>query len=440
MGKTATAESVAIENKKPLFSITCGDLGLSPSEVESNLVEIFRLAHKWDCVLLLDEADIFLSQRSRNDLKRNALVSVFLRVLEYYNGLLFLTTNRVGTIDEAFKSRIHMSLYYAPLEAEQTIEIFRLNIGKLKEIERQKSTLTKQPELIINGEDILAFAQQHLQENGASWNGRQIRNAFQVASSLAHYDYQKKVQKASEQREEPPPPPELNSEFFRKVQHATNTFDTYMMETKGWDDAEYAHKQGERSDHVKPTRFPRDGARYPSDQVAATGGPQYTRTASQAGLFSESTPTRNLANLPQVSQTYGHAGPHANHWPVQGQFGGPPQYTSPLAPSIPGHYNISPVSQVGHGQKMQEEPRQGFLSPPSPTPAVLRSADGYKAMGQRSYEIPITGSRPVMTAGSIRPQDSDMIRHWNEGGANEVRNTGFQKHYGQSSAAEDFYD
>lgn len=75
VGKTSTAEAVAHAKKKPLFTITCGDLGFSPSEVESSLKEIFRLAHLWDCVLLMDEADVFLSQRSTWDLKRNALVS-----------------------------------------------------------------------------------------------------------------------------------------------------------------------------------------------------------------------------------------------------------------------------------------------------------------------------------------------------------------------------
>ena len=75
VGKTSTAECVAEANKKPLFSITCGDLGLFPADVESNLSEIFRLAHLWDCVLLLDEADVFLAQRTKQDLNRNALVS-----------------------------------------------------------------------------------------------------------------------------------------------------------------------------------------------------------------------------------------------------------------------------------------------------------------------------------------------------------------------------
>ena len=50
-----------------------------------------------DTVVLLDEADVFLEERDVRDLNRNALVSVFLRALEYYEGILILTSNRVGT-------------------------------------------------------------------------------------------------------------------------------------------------------------------------------------------------------------------------------------------------------------------------------------------------------------------------------------------------------
>lgn len=77
VGKTATAEAIAYAHRKPLFSITCGDLGIEPTGVERTLSEIFRLANLWDCVLLLDEAEIFLSHREKKDdnLQRNALVS-----------------------------------------------------------------------------------------------------------------------------------------------------------------------------------------------------------------------------------------------------------------------------------------------------------------------------------------------------------------------------
>jgi len=111
VGKTSTAETIADATGRPLLSVTCGDIGEHASDVEKNLEQIFTNSHRWGCVLLLDEAEVFLAKRNLEDLRRNAMVSVFLRILEYYSGILFLTTNRVGTIDEAFKSRIHVSLY-----------------------------------------------------------------------------------------------------------------------------------------------------------------------------------------------------------------------------------------------------------------------------------------------------------------------------------------
>lgn len=81
---------VAHSNQKPLLPITCGkislqvvsncakcskgDLRVTPKEVESKLESHFQLAQAWDCVLLLDEADVFLAQRNNTDL-RNALLS-----------------------------------------------------------------------------------------------------------------------------------------------------------------------------------------------------------------------------------------------------------------------------------------------------------------------------------------------------------------------------
>lgn len=75
VGKTATAEAVAQKWGRPLFPITCGDLGSTAESVEKSLNSIFRLAKLWDCVLLLDEADVFITQRTKYDLQRNALVS-----------------------------------------------------------------------------------------------------------------------------------------------------------------------------------------------------------------------------------------------------------------------------------------------------------------------------------------------------------------------------
>ncbi|KAL1864168.1 hypothetical protein VTK73DRAFT_6103 [Phialemonium thermophilum] len=108
-----TAEGVAEMFKKPLLQITCGDSGTSAPEVEKALESHFSLASRWGCILLLDEADVFPAARSKEDFKRNSLVSgssqiipvpfsVFLRVLEYYAGVLVLTTNRVGAGQQQF--------------------------------------------------------------------------------------------------------------------------------------------------------------------------------------------------------------------------------------------------------------------------------------------------------------------------------------------------
>ena len=75
VGKTSTAECVAESSRKPLLPIICGDLGITAADVERSLEQKFELAEKWNCVLLLDEADVFLAQRTKTDLKRNALVS-----------------------------------------------------------------------------------------------------------------------------------------------------------------------------------------------------------------------------------------------------------------------------------------------------------------------------------------------------------------------------
>ena len=58
VGKTSTAECVADHSKRPLFPITCGDIGENAEKVEENLERNFQLAHKWGCVLLLDEAEL----------------------------------------------------------------------------------------------------------------------------------------------------------------------------------------------------------------------------------------------------------------------------------------------------------------------------------------------------------------------------------------------
>ena len=166
VGKTLTAESIAENMHVPLYTMSAGELGLRPDEVEDKLADILEMVTKWNAVLLLDECDVFLEARSTHDLERNKLVSTFLRVLEYYEGILFLTTNRVANMDAAFQSRIHISLDYQNLTVEARRAIWEnfLEMGK----ERYN----------VSGEELDELAK-------LSLNGRQIKNVVKTARLLA---------------------------------------------------------------------------------------------------------------------------------------------------------------------------------------------------------------------------------------------------------------
>ena len=174
-GKTFTAESVAEIANKPLYRVSCGDLGTDPTKVEEYLESVLYLGKIWDCVVLLDEADVYLEQRSMESLARNALVSVFLRVIEYYEGILILTSNRVGTFDEAFKSRLQLALHYEKLKLKDRRKIWENFIKRLETLE----------ETGVDFDDLYKHVNDLAKHE---LNGRQIRNAITTARQLALYE------------------------------------------------------------------------------------------------------------------------------------------------------------------------------------------------------------------------------------------------------------
>ncbi|KAI1206854.1 P-loop containing nucleoside triphosphate hydrolase protein [Annulohypoxylon truncatum] len=168
-GKTLTSESVAEEMKKPLYSMGAGELGDTAGEVEDNLQRVLGLATRWNAVLLLDECDVFLEQRSPSSMDQNRLITVFLRALEYHQGVLFLTTNRLAAFDPAFESRIHLTIHFPKLGFNSRLSIWR-NLAKPNSA---SSNLTEH--------ELQELARTEL-------NGRQIKNVIKTARLLAARD------------------------------------------------------------------------------------------------------------------------------------------------------------------------------------------------------------------------------------------------------------
>ena len=160
-GKTASAEAVAELLHKPLYSVSVGELGVDPSSLEASLRNILDVATIWNAVILLDEADIFLEERDEHNIARNAMVGVFLRLLEYHNGVLFLTTNRVKNFDKAFYSRISIAILYGN------------EMGKVQKIWFNLLGAAKLPQ------------EWAAQLSVYDINGRQIKNSIRMGQTLA---------------------------------------------------------------------------------------------------------------------------------------------------------------------------------------------------------------------------------------------------------------
>ncbi|TFK23738.1 P-loop containing nucleoside triphosphate hydrolase protein [Coprinopsis marcescibilis] len=166
VGKTFSAEATSEHVQRPLYVIGGGDLGTTAQELDTALERVFDVATAWKAIVLIDEADVFLEQRSLHELDRNAMVAVFLRHVEYYRGILFLTTNRVSTFDEAFLSRIHVALHFDHLSQESKEQVWAAFIKKAGAADS------------ITPEQVRELAKRDI-------NGRQIKNAVRTAHSLA---------------------------------------------------------------------------------------------------------------------------------------------------------------------------------------------------------------------------------------------------------------
>ena len=156
VGKSLTAEATAEYLKLPLYRINVGDLGTNSEHMESILSRIFALTDRWNAIILIDEVDIFIEERNDYNIVHNAMVSTFMKVLDYNNSIIFLTTNRLKSIDSAVKSRINLLLNYTDLCRKDRSNVWT---GLLKQwsINLSVGTIQELSEYKINGREIRNF-------------------------------------------------------------------------------------------------------------------------------------------------------------------------------------------------------------------------------------------------------------------------------------------
>jgi hypothetical protein len=165
-------------------------------------------------------------------------------MLEYYSGILFLTTNRVGAIDDAFRSRLHLTLYYPKLTKKQTKQIFKQNFQRIGDtnIDREKKKL-----LTFDFRDsepkIMSWAMETWKS--LRWNGRQIRNAFQTVLALAEFDSKNRSHESTTFL--------VSKKHFKIVANASVQFNEYLLATHGVDEDKAAGRETLRAMSYAPS-------------------------------------------------------------------------------------------------------------------------------------------------------------------------------------------
>jgi SpoVK/Ycf46/Vps4 family AAA+-type ATPase len=171
VGKTMTAEALAELTKRPLLKVNLGRLS-SHKKWEQALEQVFDNGEAWKAILLIDEAEVVLEKRTFERMVQNSWISVFLRKLEYYQGVLILTTNLVDCMDDAFESRISYPIHFEELSQEDRRQIWIGFIEHLSTLDRYKKELLQEVD----------------KWSEAEINGRQIRNIFTMAENLCSSD------------------------------------------------------------------------------------------------------------------------------------------------------------------------------------------------------------------------------------------------------------
>lgn len=175
-GKTLTAECAAEMTEKALFSTSLAELNKENSAwyFEYRLMQVLQYATIWRAIVLLDEADVFLESRKDDVMhaaERNALVAVFLKHLEYFSGIVFLTTNRIHVLDDAMISRIHLALGYSPPELEMRRLIWTQSLRAVR-VEQLDMDIDQAIDILVRDK----------------LNGREITNAINTAQTLARFE------------------------------------------------------------------------------------------------------------------------------------------------------------------------------------------------------------------------------------------------------------
>jgi hypothetical protein len=225
-------------------------------------------AERWDCIVLLEDAEVYLSERDEN-MDRSRIVSTFLHALDNLSGTVFLTTTRVGLLDEAVKPHIHVALSIPAMDRGVALRTWEKALDTVVTLHRSKGV-----KLRVDQRNITAWAMGRYRKTSVvekTWSYQQIYNTIEtaivIASAGKDSEADSDIQPSGDEESESSSagPILLNASHFSLAESFTQGFNSYLEECRGKDEDRAAefHLRAPADFNSLPVHRPGDSARRP---------------------------------------------------------------------------------------------------------------------------------------------------------------------------------
>lgn len=174
-----TVEALAAYFGRPLYALSFGELGSTAAELEERLTDVLNLSNAWGAFVLLDEGDALVERRQRGHITLNSMTNVLLRLLESFNGALFLTSNRAKCFDPAALSRVTLAIRYDALDDDGKAKVWINLLSRIFMVEHNHPRTQKEAQEMVEKEfDLDVFRR-------FEGSGRSIGAILRLAIGLA---------------------------------------------------------------------------------------------------------------------------------------------------------------------------------------------------------------------------------------------------------------
>jgi len=169
-GKTSAVEGLAEISQKAIYRLTMADIGTTAPDLEKAFKDAVNLTRTWNCIILIEDADVLVEKRSFQNMEGNAVVATIIKLIDEFRGTLILTSTGERVFDEVFRSCFDFRVQFQPPNMQEKVELWKRFL--------RESLTAQEYNSIMQGEELHELLESDLRI-------REMQKAVSVARRLA---------------------------------------------------------------------------------------------------------------------------------------------------------------------------------------------------------------------------------------------------------------